>query len=452
MALETGNYISDLVATNPVGASDPKGQGDDHIRLLKLALKQTFPNLTGPMNLSQAQINALNTKAGLETILLAAFGTIAPQINTPSAATDWNTLLTAGWFSVVESAGAANAPEAGSTWLGLNILAKDASNLVQIAIPDVPTTAQAKGIYIRSRVATVWSAWRHIIWETDIVALITAVNTAVLTFSNKILVDNTVAFADEGDLTKQLKFQLAGFTTATTRTLTPPNYDGTIATLAGVETLTNKTVKATTLSAGGLIGGVAMTFSFAGLGGQPSWLWGTNDGVAVQVYNPSNFAVASAVVATTATFAQSGGAPDVVLEDQKAQNTPAGTFTNGAWRIRDLNTEVRDPGALCTLSANTMVFANNGWVEWSAPSSQTQTHQTRMWNVTDGVVAGVGTPGSTRGDSPMNTISFGGCAVIAGKTYRLEHRTSTTVATDGLGLPSNFATEIYSRVLYWRTS
>ena len=33
MALETGTYISDLVATNPV-ASDAKSQGDDHIRLI----------------------------------------------------------------------------------------------------------------------------------------------------------------------------------------------------------------------------------------------------------------------------------------------------------------------------------------------------------------------------------------------------------------------------------
>lgn len=450
MALEVGNYISDLVATNPVGASDPKGQGDDHIRLLKLALKQSFPNITGPMNLTQAQINALNTKAGLEAILLAAFGTIAPQINTPSAATDWNTQLTAGWFATVESAGSANAPEAGSTWLGLNILAKDASNLVQIAIPDVPTTAQAKGIYIRSRVATVWSAWRHIIWETDIVTLITAINTAVLTFSNKILVDNTVAFADEGDLTKQLKFQLAGFTTATTRTLTPPNFDGTIATLAGAETLTNKTVKATTLANGGLAGGTAMTFSFAGIGGQPTWLWGTNDGATIQVYNPANFAVASATVATTATFAQQGGAPDFVIEDQQARNVAPQTYATNAWTQCRLNTEVRDPYGLLTLAANTFISTVNAWAEWECPGYGCETFTSRLWNITDGVVAGQGQTSRANGGGEQHVVtSIGGAPMIAGKSYQLEVYASG--GPGGLVINIAGAIEVYNRLKAWRT-
>ncbi len=59
MALETGDYISDLVITNPVGATDPKSQGDDHIRLLKKTIKQTFPNLSGAMTLTQGNLNAL---------------------------------------------------------------------------------------------------------------------------------------------------------------------------------------------------------------------------------------------------------------------------------------------------------------------------------------------------------------------------------------------------------
>ena len=45
MGLETGTYISDLVATNPV-SSDPKSQGDDHLRLIKSTVKTTFPNVT----------------------------------------------------------------------------------------------------------------------------------------------------------------------------------------------------------------------------------------------------------------------------------------------------------------------------------------------------------------------------------------------------------------------
>lgn len=46
MGLETANYLNDLVTTNPT-ASDPKSQGDDHIRTNKSAAKNTFPGFTG---------------------------------------------------------------------------------------------------------------------------------------------------------------------------------------------------------------------------------------------------------------------------------------------------------------------------------------------------------------------------------------------------------------------
>lgn len=47
MGLETGTYLQDLNIANPVGAADLLAQGDDHIRLIKTTLKNTFPNMTG---------------------------------------------------------------------------------------------------------------------------------------------------------------------------------------------------------------------------------------------------------------------------------------------------------------------------------------------------------------------------------------------------------------------
>lgn len=38
-------------------------------------------------------------------------------------------------------------------------------------------------------------------------------------------------------------------------------------------------------------GGADMNFEWNGQGGQPSWLWGSNDGVNIKVWNPSNFSV-----------------------------------------------------------------------------------------------------------------------------------------------------------------
>lgn len=56
MALETGNYISDLVITNPT-AADPKSQGDDHLRLIKSAIKNTFAAITGAIVATHTELN-----------------------------------------------------------------------------------------------------------------------------------------------------------------------------------------------------------------------------------------------------------------------------------------------------------------------------------------------------------------------------------------------------------
>jgi hypothetical protein len=60
MALEAATFISQLVATNPVGATDPKAQGDDHLRLIKGVLQSQFPNLgAAAITATAAEINRL---------------------------------------------------------------------------------------------------------------------------------------------------------------------------------------------------------------------------------------------------------------------------------------------------------------------------------------------------------------------------------------------------------
>ena len=57
--------------------------------------------------------------------------------------------------------------------------------------------------------------------------------------------------------------------------------------------------KASTLAQGGG-NGTAMTFNWSGQSGQPTWLWGSNDGTNHYVYNPSNFSVSYATSAGNA--------------------------------------------------------------------------------------------------------------------------------------------------------
>ena len=55
MALETGNYINNLVPANPP-AGDPVSQGDNHLRLIKKVVQQSFPSV-------DQVVNAVHTKA-----------------------------------------------------------------------------------------------------------------------------------------------------------------------------------------------------------------------------------------------------------------------------------------------------------------------------------------------------------------------------------------------------
>lgn len=56
----------------------------------------------------------------------------------------------------------------------------------------------------------------------------------------------------------------------------------------------------------GIANGSSMTFNWSGKTGQPTWLWGGNDVSNMYVYDPSNFSVASADVATHASLPRVG--------------------------------------------------------------------------------------------------------------------------------------------------
>ena len=63
MALESTTYIDGLVITNPTG-TDPRSQGDDHLRLVKSTLKSTFPNVSGAMTATHTELNLIDGYTG----------------------------------------------------------------------------------------------------------------------------------------------------------------------------------------------------------------------------------------------------------------------------------------------------------------------------------------------------------------------------------------------------
>jgi hypothetical protein len=66
MGLEIVLHLDDLDATNPVG-TDPRSEGDDHIRNVKTALLTDFPNISGIVTSTHSELNFVDVAAGTLT-------------------------------------------------------------------------------------------------------------------------------------------------------------------------------------------------------------------------------------------------------------------------------------------------------------------------------------------------------------------------------------------------
>ena len=83
MALETATYINGLVVSNPA-ATDGLAESDNHHRLVKSTLKNTFPNITGAITATHQELNVLDGITATVGELNALDGIIvgSTQLNT----------------------------------------------------------------------------------------------------------------------------------------------------------------------------------------------------------------------------------------------------------------------------------------------------------------------------------------------------------------------------------
>lgn len=139
-----------------------------------------------------------------------------------------------------------------------------------------------------------------------------------------------------------------------------------------------------------------------------------------------------------------GHEPVIIVEDQKAANTGGGTFTNGAWRLRTLNTEVVNEIAGASLAANQLTLPPGLYeIEFWAPAQAVGRHKAKL------IISGGANLIVGSSMNAYNNFSHGLdlIALAAATVTELWHRCETTVATTGMGQESNFAeTEVYSRV------
>ena len=144
-----------------------------------------------------------------------------------------------------------------------------------------------------------------------------------------------------------------------------------------------------------------------------------------------------------------------IIADQKAQNTDGGTFTSGAWRTRDLNTEIADPDGIVSISSNQFTLGAGSYlIRWSAPAYSANRNQSRLYNITTSTNVAVGTSAYAFGTNAVSSISLGAARVVltASTVFEIQHQCGTTVAGSGFGVAGNAATEQYTTVEIFKES
>jgi microcystin-dependent protein len=75
MALESGTYLNSLVTSNPT-ATDALAQADDHLRLIKSVLVNTFPNLAGAVTVTNGELNIIDGSTSATSVTLVDADTV----------------------------------------------------------------------------------------------------------------------------------------------------------------------------------------------------------------------------------------------------------------------------------------------------------------------------------------------------------------------------------------
>ena len=132
-----------------------------------------------------------------------------------------------------------------------------------------------------------------------------------------------------------------------------------------------------------------------------------------------------------------------VIADVKGGNANGGTFTLGAWRTRDLNTELADADSIVSISSNQFTLAAGSYlIMASAPALRVSSHQLRLYNISSSAAVQSGNVEYAAGGSGKsgNTARASARVVISGSTvFEIQHRGGATQSDYGFGAGSSGA-------------
>jgi hypothetical protein len=326
MALESGSHIADLNTANPAG-TDPKSQGDDHIRLLKSVLRNSFAGFPGAVMVTGTETQGADVNDYVVSISPAP-GPYATGMIVLFKATHANT---------------------GAATLTINALAAKALKDVDgeaLAAGDIPSGGAVAALYDgtdfllvsgNDRVARAGDSYTGA--HDFAAATVTAATPAAGDNSAKVA---TTAYVDAADA---LKAPLASPALTGTPTAPTPATGDDSTRIATTEFVNNVATNAALPSQAGNAGKFLQTDGVNG-----NWNYTVASTVEAQA-GASSTALMTAL--RTKQAIESLSPPiSVIIQDQRSSGVDGSVIAAGTWAVCPFNTKVRDPFSLASVSSN----------------------------------------------------------------------------------------------------
>ena len=126
-----------------------------------------------------------------------------------------------------------------------------------------------------------------------------------------------------------------------------------------------------------------------------------------------------------------------IIVDSKSADTAGGTFTTGAWRTRDLNTEISDADGIVSIASNQFTLqAGTYTIKWSSSGYRVGRHSSKLRDITAGADVGIATAEYAPSNDDTSTRSFGSSVITisSANVYEIQAQCQSTYNTYGFGV------------------
>lgn len=172
-------------------------------------------------------------------------------------------------------------------------------------------------------------------------------------------------------------------------------------------------------------------------------------------FNPATTTVPGIMSAADKTKLGIGPAPDLWIRYEVPSGTAGGTYTAGADATCPLNTVKRNAITGASLAANQVTLpAGTYYSKWRTWAGLEGLCQSLLFNVTDAVTIERGDTGAFGPGLAIASLIAGAAffTIASPKVIEVRFRGTNTRATDGLGQPASFGTEVYRDLEIWKIS